>query len=349
MLRASLITLGDPDRLTGGYLYHRRMAVAASEHDAMLRFESCREQVFPLGVVAARDVVRRAQQDADVVVIDSIAAALVAPWVGAVGVPVVAMLHQVPGGIDHGPVRRRAQSALDRMTYRHVRCLMAASEPLADELRALGFAAERIRVVAPGRDPARPTQPPPDLRRGRRAAFLCVGNWIPRKGILDVLNAVARLPVDDGTLHLVGDDTVDRRYARRVRHRLGAPDLAGRVVVHGPLPAGDVAAMYEAADVFVLPSTKEPYGTVLGEALAAGVPVVGWDAGNLPYLAVNGREGIVLPVGDLDGLVTALARLATNEAERAAMAEAARQRGRALPTWHDTAREFFTVLREAAR
>jgi glycosyltransferase involved in cell wall biosynthesis len=348
MLRASLITLGDPERLTGGYLYHLRMAAAASEHDAMLRFESCPELVFPFGLVAARGVVRRARQDSDVVVIDSIAAAPVAPWVGGVDVPLVGMMHQVPGGIDHGRVRSRIQSILDLRAYRHARCLMVAGETLAEDLRARGFATERIRVVAPGRDPARPTQPPPDLRRGRRVAFLCVGNWIPRKGILDVLDAIAAIPVDAGTLHLVGDDAADRRYAGRVRQRLRDPALDGRVVVHGPLPAGDVAAMYEAADVFVLPSTKEPYGTVLGEALAAGLPVVGWDAGNLPHLVVNGREGIVLPVGDIDGLATALEHLAANDAQRIAMAEAARRRGRALPTWHDTADEFFTVLREAS-
>jgi glycosyltransferase involved in cell wall biosynthesis len=346
MLRASLITLGDPERLTGGYLYHRRMAAAAGEHDATLRFESCRELIFPFGVVPARAVLRQAGRDADVIVVDSIAAALVAPWTRSVGTPLVAMLHQVPGGIDHGAVRSRGQSWLDRRTYRDARLLMVASETLADDLRARGFAAEQIRVVAPGRDPARPTRGPIDLRGGRRAAFLCVGNWIPRKGILDVLEAVARLPVDTATLHLVGDDTADRRYARRVRTRLRDGALAGRVVVHGPLPAGDVAAMYEAADVFVLPSTKEPYGTVLGEALAAGLPVVGWNAGNLPHLVTNEREGVALPIGDVDGLTAALERLATDDNVRAEMAEAARRRGQALPTWRDTAREFFGSLRE---
>jgi glycosyltransferase involved in cell wall biosynthesis len=347
MLRASLITLGDPNILTGGYLYHRRMAEAAGEHDAELRFESCPELIFPLGVVPARAALRRACRAVDVVVIDSIAAALVAPWTGGVETPLAAMLHQVPGGIDHDPARTRVQALLDRRTYQRVRLLMVASETLADDLRARGFPNEQIRVVAPGRDPARPTPGPLDLRAGRRAAFLCVGNWIPRKGIVDVLEAVGRLPADVATLHLVGDDQADRRYSGRVRRRLSDPVLAGRVVVHGPLPAADVAAMYEAADVFVLPSTKEPYGTVLGEALAAGLPIVGWDAGNLPHLVANGHEGVVLPVGDLDGLTAALSHLAVNDDARAAMAEAARRRGGALPTWRDTAREFFEALRTA--
>jgi glycosyltransferase involved in cell wall biosynthesis len=328
MLRTSLITLGDPHRLTGGYLYHRRMAAAAGEHGASLRFESCPEAPFPFGALAARSVLRRAAHDADVVVVDSIVAALLAPWARRVDTPLTAMLHQVPGGIDHGPLRSRVQARLDEHTYRHARLLMVASETLADDLKARDFAPDRIRVVAPGRDPARPTGPPPDLRVGRHTAFLCVGNWIPRKGILDVLDALARLPADATTLHLVGDDRADRRYADRVRARLREPALA--------------------ADLFVLPSTKEPYGTVLGEALAAGLPLVGWDAGNLPHLITDGREGVVVPVGDLDGLASALARLAEDDHYRHALARAARRRGEALPTWDDTARAFFGALREAS-
>lgn len=348
MLRTSLITLGDPDRLTGGYLYHRRLAAVAGEHGATLRFESCPEVPFPFGAVGARRVLQRAAHDTDVVVVDSIVAALLAPWARQVDTPLVAMLHQVPGGIDHGPLRSRVQARLDEHTYRRARILMVASETLADDLRTRGFAPGRIRVVAPGRDPARPAGAPPDLRAGRRAAFLCVANWIPRKGILDLLEALARLPPDAATLHLVGDDTADRRYVERVRARLREPGLADRVVVHGPRRAGEVAAMYAAADAFVLPSTKEPYGTVLGEALAAGLPLVGWDAGNLPHLVTDGREGIVVPVGDLGGLTAALARLADDDDYRHGLARAARRRGENLPTWDDTARAFFGALREAS-
>jgi glycosyltransferase involved in cell wall biosynthesis len=348
MLRASLITLGDPERLTGGYLYHRRLAALAAEHDAALRFESIPDVVFPLGALTAPRVLRAARRDVDVVVIDSITAGLLAPWLPRVDTPVAAILHQVPGGIDHGPLRSAVQSRLDVWAYRHVRLLLVASQTLADDLRARGFPGSRVRVVAPGCNPARPSHHTPDLRAGRRMGLLCVGNWIPRKGILDVLQAVARLPADTATLHLVGDDAADRRYAARVRARLRDPDLAERVVVHGPRPADEVAALYEAADAFVLPSTREPYGTVLGEALAAGLPVVGWDAGNLPHLITDGREGVILPVGDLDGLTAAIARLATDEGARQSMADAARKRGNALPTWDETASDFFGALREVA-
>src|SRR4029450_2127985 len=106
---------------------------------------------------------------------------------------------------------------------------------------------------------------------------------------------------------------------------------------HGPRSVNEVAGFYQAADVFALTSMREPYGTVLGEALAAGLPVVGWDAGNLPHLAANGRRGVILPLGDVAGLAVALEELATNDERREAMAGAAGRRGSSLPTWDDTA------------
>jgi glycosyltransferase involved in cell wall biosynthesis len=173
-----------------------------------------------------------------------------------------------------------------------------------------------------------------------------VANWIERKGILETLEAVARLDGGTATLHLAGDDRADPGYAAAVRARLARPDLADRVVVHGPLPIERVAALYQAADVFVLPSLREPYGTVWGEAMAAGLPVVGWRAGNLPHLAGD-QEGLLVPPGDVEGLSRALALLAADEPLRRRMGEAARHRAASRPTWRESAGQFFDWLREA--
>src|SRR5207302_5552651 len=113
------------------------------------------------------------------------------------------------------------------------------------------------------------------------------------------------------------------RYGARVRDRLRQADLAERVVVHGPRSTSEVAAMYAACDAFVLPSLKEPYGTVYGEAMAFGLPVVGWRAGNLPYLASHEREGLLVPTGDVAGLAQALRRLAEDADLRARVGAAA--------------------------
>jgi glycosyltransferase involved in cell wall biosynthesis len=325
------------------------MAELAPACGAAVGFVSFPDRPFPLPAVAGPRV-RRQTRDADVVALDSIAAAFLGPWLApGRGAPVVGSLHQPPGGIDHGRLRRAVQAPLDRLAWRRAGLLVVASQALADELAGQGFAPGRLRVVPPGRDlPAAPDGPPPDLRRGRRAALLCVGNWVERKGLLELLEATARLPDGLATLHLAGDDRADPGYGDRVRARLARPDLAGRVVVHGPLPAEQVAALYLAADVFVLPSLREPYGTVWGEAMAAGLPVVGWRAGNLPHLATHGREGLLAGPGDVDGLAAALARLAGDEELRRAMAAAAAERAAGRPTWAQSAARFFDALREAA-
>ncbi len=350
MLSVSLITLGDPQQLTGGYLYHRRMAEAAPAHGAQIRFLSLPASPFPAPAAHAGPVLRQAcSSSTDVVVLDSIAAAFLAPQLvlRSPEVPLVAILHQPPGGIDHTWPRTRVQAALDRVAYRHAAALVLASAALAPELPA-DLRACAV-VVPPGRDAGPAPAVVGDLRRGRRAAFLCVGNWAPRKGLIELLTAVAALPPDAVTLHLVGRDDVDRRYAARVRARLADPDLARRVVLHGPLDRSQVSALYYGADVFVLPSVREPYGTAYGEAMAAGLPVVGWRAGNLQHLATHGREGLVLPPGDIAGLTAALRRLADDEPYRRSLGEAARQRAATLPTWEESAGRLIATLRAVAR
>jgi glycosyltransferase involved in cell wall biosynthesis len=348
ILKLSLVTLGDPDTLTGGYLYHRRMAELAPGHAAKLEFASFPGRPFPLPALWGRRVLRTLRAQApDVVVVDSIAAAFLAAAPG-IDAPMVGMLHQPPGGIDHGPLRRALQAPLDRAVYRRLGRLLVASEPLGEALAAQGFA-DRVTVVAPGCDVApAPAGPPRDLRGDGRAALLCVGNWVARKGILDLLEVVARLPDGLVRLHLAGDEDAEPAYGAEVRRRLARGDLAGRVVRHGRRPRAEVAALYRDADVFVLPSVREPYGTVYGEAMAAGLPVVGWRAGNLPHLARHGREGLLADQGDLDGLAAAVATLAGDEPLRLRLAAAARRRAEGFPTWEQTAERFFGVAREAA-
>jgi glycosyltransferase involved in cell wall biosynthesis len=345
-----LITLGDPGRLSGGYLYHLRMAESATEHSARVPFLSFPEWPFPLPALRGAAVLRGARKlGASALLLDSIAAAFAAPALALrrLGVPVIAVLHQPPGGIDHGAVRERAQAPLDRLALRRADLLIAASDHLAEQLVEAGFPRSQIRVVPPGRDVApSPGGPPADLRNGRRAAFLTVANWLPRKGILELLEAFARLPADTGTLHLAGDDAADTRYAVRVRSRVAETDLTGRVIVHGSLALEHVAALYRAADIFVLPASREPYGTVWGEAMAFGLPVVGWHAGNLPYLAENRREALLVEPGDIEALSHALMELVLDDDLRTRLGAAAKRRALSRPTWEASAALFFAVIRE---
>ncbi len=124
LLVVSLLTRGSPAAVTGGHLYHRRMAEAAEARGARIEFIS----------TGARNPFREAH---GVVVVDSLTAWSVAPWMlmpGRPPGPVAAILHQPPGGIGNGAVRTTLQRPLDQLLYRRCDLLIAASTALAHEL-----------------------------------------------------------------------------------------------------------------------------------------------------------------------------------------------------------------------
>jgi glycosyltransferase involved in cell wall biosynthesis len=348
-LRLSLVTLGDPNRQTGGYRYHRKMARAASAYGAEIRFRSIPDLAWPLAIAPAARTLRAAAVRSDAIVLDSLAAAFVAPWIPRSPTPVIAVLHQAPGGVGHGRFRSFVQGALDRSAYRHASGFIAAGQSLIDALQRSGVPDDRIRFVPPGCDVPFDHGPPLDLRRGRDVAVLCVANWTPNKGIVELLNAFALLPESTATLWLAGATDVDRRYAERVRRRVAAPDLSRRVVVRGALPFEEVARMYRSADVFALCSLVDAYGTAWAEAIAAGLPIVGWRTANLPQLAEHGREALMPEPGDLRGLASALQAVTGDAGLRARLAAGARRRAGTLPTWRRSEELFFQAVRELLR
>ncbi len=344
-----LVTRGDPDRLSGGYLYHRRLAEAAPSHGFTIRFAALGDRAGPFAISEARRLVLGAEEDVAAVLLDSIAAVR-CRLSGALPRrrPLAAIVHQPPGGMDAGRWDRAWRRPLDLSAYHRARLIVAASQSLRDQLVAAGLPVDRLVVVAPGCDLVRdrPRGAGMDLRQGRRASVLCIGNWQRRKDILSLLEAFARLPTEAATLHLVGDEAMEPAYGRRVLSRLGDPDLAGRVVRHGRVTTAEVAELYAAADVFALSSLVEPYGTVYGEAMAAGLPCVGWQSGNLPNLATPGRECLTAAPGDVAGLGSALATLCLDEEVRRRVAAAARRRAEEFPPWATTARLFFAAIQQ---
>lgn len=348
-LRVVLLTLGDPERLTGGYLYQRRVAEAMPRHGARLLFVTAPLRPLPGAMIAGFPLLRRALRlDPDALLVDSIVTGALVPALHVLrpAVPVVGLLHQPPGGVG-GAAGRYApfQARLDRAFVSLAQRVMVPSETLLQRYVDAGASRDRFRVVTPGYDLPAPTGCAIDLP-GDRPALLCVANWLPEKGIDTLLAAMALLPPGSGTLHLVGDPSADRRYAERLQTWLTHPLLRDRVVVHGTLPSEAVAAYYRAADLFVLPSRIEAYGMVFAEAQAAGLPVVAARAGHVPRIVEEGVTGLLVTPDDVGGLAKALGRLVADPALRATMGSAARERAVRFPRWSETAAGVVAVVRD---
>ena len=87
-----------------------------------------------------------------------------------------------------------------------------------------------------------------------------------------------------------------------------------------------VADCLAAFDLFLFPSRREGLGSILLDAMAAGLPVVATRVGGIPELIEDGYNGRLIEAGDVDGLAQAVAHLARDPAARARMGEANRQR-----------------------
>jgi glycosyltransferase involved in cell wall biosynthesis len=180
-------------------------------------------------------------------------------------------------------------------------------------------------VVTLGADPARtvlapisalvPERPPDRDRKPARGEkrYLFVGRLIESKG-LDVLLEAFR-SLDGNELWIAGDgplrDSVESaaEQDRRIRY-LGHLDRA---------PLADV---YRDADVLIVPSLYEPWGLVVHEGLAHGLPVIVTDqVGSGDDLIESGTNGYVVPAGSaqaLAGAMQAVAGWGPEEMERAA-------------------------------
>ena len=104
-LRLSLVTLGDPNRQTGGYRYHRMMARAASTYGAEIRFRSIPDIPWPLPMGPAARTLRAAAVRSDAIVLDSLVGAGAGPGVVGGSRAVLARRQNAPGGggADRGP------------------------------------------------------------------------------------------------------------------------------------------------------------------------------------------------------------------------------------------------------
>ena len=151
--------------------------------------------------------------------------------------------------------------------------------------------------------------------------LLHVSNFRPVKRVLDVVRIFERVSREvDSVLLMVGDGP-ERSSAQALARRLGLSERLRFLGTRQDIE--DVAAL---ADVFLLPSELESFGLSALEAMAAGVPVVGSDAGGLPEVVKHAESGFLLPVGDVDGMAARTIEILRCDERRREMGEAARHR-----------------------
>jgi glycosyltransferase involved in cell wall biosynthesis len=152
--------------------------------------------------------------------------------------------------------------------------------------------------------------------------FAYVGRLWSGKGLdhlLDAFGALQRETAHNVSLVLVGDGTDEARLRKRC-----AEEGLGAVVFAGFRDGDALLPLYAAVDVFVFPTLGDPFGMVVLEAMACGLPVLSTSAaGEIADRIDQGVNGFVVPPGDAEALRAPMELLAGDESLRRRMGQAA--------------------------
>lgn len=218
---------------------------------------------------------------------------------------------------------------------------VAVSRATRAELREIGVAGPRIAVVHNGSDPVVQV----DVRKSPNPSVCVVGRLVPHKQVEHAIDAVAALVDEfpDLRLRVVGSGWWEGEL-----HAYAAEQVArGSVVFEGHVSEVRKQEIYEESWVMALPSLKEGWGLVVGEAAAHRTPTVAYaGAGGTRESIVDGVSGVL--VDSQAELTAALGALLRDDERRARLAEGA-VRHSAGYTWGHSQAAFAHVVASALR
>jgi len=257
-------------------------------------------------------------------------------------------LFPITGQNYSAPEFRRKFSSLLRKAVGRAALVITLSRYTASQLTDhCNVPAERIRVIPAGVDLPVQSLTPGERRREREKLvgngyemILSVGVIQTRKNTLNALRALALLP-ERYKLVLAGGG---KGYGSEAVYKfIGAARLASRVTLLGYVAAERLAALYEAASVFLFPSLEEGFGIPVLEAMAHGVPVVTSNTSSLPE--VGGRAVLYVDPREPADIAKNVVRAAEDDDLRQRMIQDGLVRAREF-TWRRTAEQTCQVYEE---
>ncbi len=255
--------------------------------------------------------------------------------------------------LEHAPSRRRRVqlrrwygfTAMQAKVARRLpRVLTVSESSRRDIVEQLGVDPRRVAVVPIGVDPHL-HRPHPGVARVEGRIMTTASADVPMKGLVFLLEALAKVRTDHPSAHLVvvGRLRPDSRVAPVVE-RLDLGDAVRFV-------AGEsderIVELYAEASVAVVPSLYEGFSLPAVEAMACGVPVVATTGGALPEVTGRHEESVLaVPPGDAEALASAVRRLLDDRELAGRIARAGRARVLERFTWEQAARGTAALYEE---
>jgi glycosyltransferase involved in cell wall biosynthesis len=254
---------------------------------------------------------------------------------------------QYQGSADTSPTPRLE---IERWLACNVDHVIATTKAERRTLVGLGANPSRVSVIPCGVDldlfqPFGAVWPPLDgLER-----VVCVSRLVPRKGLADVIVAVADVP--HVQLLVAGGPPAamlhDDEHARALLDLIDALGIGDRVELLGALDHARVPDLLRSAAVVCCTPWYEPFGMVAVEAMACGVPVVATRVGGLAETVLDGRTGVLVPPRQPARVRAAIAGLTRPTARTRRMQATCIRRAQRYG-WATVARRSYQVLKQLA-
>lgn len=263
-----------------------------------------------------------------------------------------ATLHMFPE--LYPPSGRLFYDHLYGWSARHAGLVITTTEAVKQDVaRCYGVSPERIRVVPLAIDEAfKPMPGNPAVEEVRRRYlgssdpfFLFVGKFTIRRNVPKLVRAFADLKRRNAAPHkllMIGLNTTEINLPRMAAE-LG---VAEHVVHREYISDEDLSLLYNAAEVFIMPSTFETLSLPVMEAQASGTPVISIDTVGLRE--ITGGAALLIQKAEVPEIVEAMQKLATDPSLRRELSERGLAQARTL-SWRRCSAEPLAVLAEAAR
>lgn len=182
------------------------------------------------------------------------------------------------------------------------------------------------------------------------AGLFSVGAFEAHKGFDFLVRAVGRIPAHCRPPLTIAGSPSTPSLPGRLRCLAQREGVQLRLVTAAGAQAqgteDDLISLYQAHALFLFGAHEEPFGLVLLEAMASGLPVIAVREGATAEVVTNGRDGLLVERDEAD-FAQAISRLLNNAGERQAMGEAARAAAQ-LWDWDTAARRLEELLRRTA-
>jgi len=220
------------------------------------------------------------------------------------------------------------------------RIIAVSHEMRRDLQRDLQIDEKKVQIIYNGIDTVE-FQPCPEKRIPFR--IVSVARLDPRKGLHFLIDAAQKLSLEfpQLTVHIVGDGEERQALARQIT----GYGLENKVILVGKKMGAALQEEYHQATLFVLPSLLESQGIVFMEAMACGLPVVGFDIGGVQEMIDSGVEGFLVKKASVNELAEAIKLLLMDTKLAETMGQRGRNRMEKQFRWAQIAAETEQVYR----